>query len=490
MKQGKYIMDSHKYKTVEIMFFGAGKKGKYWLDYCKDYGIVPKGMIDNNPALSNSMCEDIRVYSPDILKTLSYEHIFITCNREEEIYRQLIEMGVAADKIVRGWHNFINHFLYYTVLDISHLNNPAEAANDFDKRKLVFDLQNGMVLGGVEAWTYSLAKVLKNNGYPGLYLMTDAKGTGVIDKTYPAQILHYGVLTNERDKIELCVKKIVENLPCTIICNFPQDIFWSACIVKRLYPDSIRIIAVQHNDEQLYYEAYGLWRKFIDKCMVISSRIEEKLLLVGMEKEKICHLAWKIPCEDTINRTWNVHKAPLQIGYAGRLETLQKRVDLLPALAVKLREKGVCFQMNIAGEGEGSEILRRQVDIENLQDCIMLMGYIDREKIPNFWFKQDIMINCSEWEGHSISQSEAMAAGAVPVITDVSGARDDVTDGYNGYVVPIGDIDAIAGRIEYLYNASEELEILGKRAHDTIYKRQISSNQTKFWDDLLRKVWL
>ena len=99
------------------------------------------------------------------------------------------------------------------------------------------------------------------------------------------------------------------------------------------------------------------------------------------------------------------------------------------------------------------------------------------------------MISCSEWEGHSISQSEAMAAGAVPVITDVSGARDDVTDGYNGFVVPVGDIDALADRICFLYHNRNEIEQLGKHAHEVIYERQKEMNQVTFWNKVLKEVW-
>ena len=99
------------------------------------------------------------------------------------------------------------------------------------------------------------------------------------------------------------------------------------------------------------------------------------------------------------------------------------------------------------------------------------------------------MVSCSEYEGHSISQSEAMAEGAVPVITDVSGARDDVTDGYNGYVVAVGDIDALADRIQELYLDRDKLEQMGRRAHDTICERQKTMDQGAFWDDLIEKVW-
>ena len=179
----------------------------------------------------------------------------------------------------------------------------------------------------------------------------------------------------------------------------------------------------------------------------------------------------------------------LQIGYAGRVTISQKRVDLFLELALKLKEKGIRFLLNIAGTGNYYEKLCERVQEEGLQDCIVCVGCIDRKGIPNFWKKQDIMVSCSEWEGHSISQSEAMAEGAVPVITDVSGARDDVTDGYNGYVVDVGDIDALADRIQKLYLDRTKLKQMSIRAHDTICKRQKDMDQTVFWDDLIGKVW-
>ena len=91
--------------------------------------------------------------------------------------------------------------------------------------------------------------------------------------------------------------------------------------------------------------------------------------------------------------------------------------------------------------------------------------------------------------GHSISQSEAMAEGAVPVITDVSGARDDVADGGNGYVVEVGNIEAIACRIQELYYDRNKLEEMGTCAHNTIYERQKDNDQAEFWDQLIKKVW-
>ncbi len=488
-QSGGMVIEMGDEKIGSIYFFGAGKRGQTCLKVFKDYGIVPDGILDNNRELCGKMYENVMVNSPDILRTVHLEKIFITCNSESEIYCQLLDLGVGKKKIVTGYHDILNHLIYYSAQKAGSVNKIKALPDKHGREKIIFDLQNGLVLGGVEAWSYEQAKNFKRNGYQGVYLTTDTVDSAVADYVYPVCILNNREYETEKDRIKICVEKIIEHLPCTIICNFPQQIFWSACIVRRLYPDHVRVIAVHHSDDELYYHAYSLWQKEIDKCMVISSQIKNKLLFLGMEGKKISYLKWKVVCEEYINRTWNKVLAPLQIGYAGRITVVSKRIDVLPELAVKLKEKNICCQINIAGSGEYEAILQQRVKDENIEKGIMFAGYIDREYLPDFWKNQDIMISCSEREGHSISQSEAMAAGAVPVITDVSGARDDVTDGYNGFVVPVGDVDALADRICYLYYNRDELVRMGKCAHDTIYERQKNLNQTEFWNKLLKEVW-
>ncbi|MDE6365128.1 MAG: glycosyltransferase [Lachnospiraceae bacterium] len=473
----------------KIYLFGAGKQGKYWLRYLKSWGVKPEGFIDNSNALQGGVCEELPVYGADRLKSVVFDYIFITCRDEQVIYSQLLGLGIAARKIIAGYHSIRNYLFYHAVDGYSStkriLRNPPQTC-----RKVLFDLQNGMVLGGVEAWSYELAGVLRKQGIEGAYLTIDNTLETSIDKTYPAYKFRYNECAEERERIDLCVRAIAKNLPCTIICNFPQYIFWSACIAKAQYPELVRIIAVQHNDDQPYYEAYSLWQEYLDRCMVISSLMKDKQLSYGMSRGKMMCLDWVIPCDKHLERTWSEGNVPLRIGYAGRVTVTQKRADLLMEAALRLRELGIEFCLSVAGTGAYSEMLSQKVQENRLEKCIKIMGYIDRKNIPDFWRGQDIMVSCSEWEGHSISQAEAMAAGAVPVITDVSGARDDVIDGCNGFVVPVGDLNRLVDRICYLDQNRDMLKCMGIRAHDTIYERQMHGNQAAFWDNLLKEVWV
>lgn len=474
---------------MNIFFFGAGKLGRYWLEQWRSFGIEPEGIFDNNESLWGLMCDGVMVYSPDMIGEFDFNNIFITCRNEREIIKQLSGLKIPGNSIISGSHNILNHMLYCAVKKMVTANFETEYYDCVIDRRVLFDLQNGMVLGGVETWSYDLAKSLKKKGRQGVYLSAGPVGEGVRDDTYPVQAFMLQRIEKQKDKIDLCIKKILENLPCTVICNFPQHIFWAACIAKQQFPKLVRIIAVQHNDELIYYETYCLWQEYIDRCMAISSAIEQKLLSFGMEKNKIGRLEWSIFCKEKINRRWSRENMCLQIGYAGRVTVIQKRIDLFVPLAGRLKRKDVQFRINIAGTGDYSETLQEKIKEGGFQDCMVCTGYIERKDIPDFWSRQDLMVSCSEYEGHSISQSEAMAEGAVPVITDVSGARDDVTDGYNGYVVAVGDIDALADRIQELYLDRDKLEQMGRRAHDTICERQKTMDQGAFWDDLIEKVW-
>ena len=89
---------------------------------------------------------------------------------------------------------------------------------------------------------------------------------------------------------------------------------------------------------------------------------------------------------------------------------------------------------------------------------MIIVGYIKKADIFSFWQRQDIYLSCSDYEGHSISQVEAICAGAVPVVTDVSGVRDDITDGVNGYIVSVGDVPAIVYRIIELNKDRDKLQ--------------------------------
>lgn len=468
---------------MKTYFFGSGKIGKRMLNTAKGYGMQIDGFVDNNETLWGTFCEGLRVYSPDILKN-EEAIIYITCLDYKTIKAQLEEMGISGQRVIYGY-NLYNNLLYEAVNAGCYSKKNYNICGG-DNNNLIIDLNNGMVLGGVESWLYELSPYWKNMGYNGCYFVGDYNVSNRCDDTYPSVDVNYKEHNNLKIVIDDVVQKIVDRLPCTVICNFPYYTFWAACIVKHMYPDKIKVVAVQHSDEHIYYLGYSLWQQYIDQCLVISTRISEKLDKLGMDNSKIKQLNWEICCDPYMERKWS-DTGKLRLGYAGRVTTVYKRVDNLVVIAKMLREKGIDFIINVAGEGDYLPELKKVIERNNLGQYFNILGVLERSKMSSFWQNQDIAICCSEKEGRSISISEAIANGAVTVATDVSGIRDDINDGVNGFIVPVGDMDTFVQKVEYMDKHRDMLAMMGQNAYKTILNRNRNFDKRRFWDGVLSR---
>ena len=462
------------------IFFGAGKLGKKYYIFWRECGIALDYFADNNPTLWYKRIEGIEVIPPEKLKDFTENlNILITCRDWEPIWLQLKELGMRdyQIKVCNTTMGMLTALRYLPSLQL-----PLKTPDD-SQRKVLFLLDFGLTLGGVEFWSLNTAKKLRELGWNAHLLLSNE--TQATMSECEDEYMIKAVCTENLTEWEKLVCLIAPMLQYrSIICNFAGGYnLMAASLIKKSFQMKYRVIAVIHNDEEEYYQSYMDAEPYLDKCLIISNKMGTEMIKRGFPKEKLMYLPWKISCNDFFSHCYSQQNEPLRIGYAGRVVIAQKRSDLLLTVAKKLEERGIDFRMEIAGTGSYEEELRLQIQTAGLENKARCLGMLKDVRL--FWLRQDIMITCSEWEGHSISQCEAMAAGAVPIITDTSGARDDVEDGINGYIVNIGDIDHIVERICYLYSHREQLPILGERAHKTILERNKACDFQKLWESIL-----
>lgn len=463
----------------QIIFWGAGRTGQNVLDFWKMHQMCPDFFADNDKKLWGKEIGNVKVLSPQEIYSIRNIKIFITSQFSEEILNQLLENGIPEEKIVRADHIYRSEMIreISDILSISVRKNAGLAL----KKECLIDLSKGMVLGGVERWSYTLAGCLKEAGFEGAYILPGCYEKMVSDDTFPSIIVD----AEEKYMLDLYVENILHSGCKYVICNFPHTFFLAVCMIKKKKLSELRIITVIHNDESIYYDTYCNWSRYIDMCLVISRKMRTVLAERGFPSEKIRELHWKIPCKKELKRDCVHDREPIHIGYAGRVTKIQKRADLIVDVAEKLKRKRIDFTLQIAGTGDYEETLKEEIMKHGLGENVVLKGLVDNKNISGFWQDQDICINCSEWEGHSISQCEAMAAGAVPVVTDTSGAEDDIIDGYNGYIVGLCDVDAMADRIEFLYRNRERLFLMGVRSQKMIIERNKNVDEIAYWRELL-----
>lgn len=475
-REKKHVWDGSK-TVVKTVIFGIGIIGKEMVSKLIEIGKAPDYLVDNNPNLWNTEYKGIPIVSVEEIKQVGPVQIIIACKKYEEIKSQLLREGIPQEDILEC----------YTKEGFQEQVKKRYVVKKRKEHPILFDLQHGLVLGGVEAWVFQITKEFQKKGIPIKYLTTNLNPPVVSVGETTVMMFDYQKEQIQRNQIRECVWEIIKELPCTVVCNFPFQIFEAACMVKEMYPELVNLVGVIHSDDEIYYNAYQKNEEKLDRIFVISSKIEETILERGVAKQKVCQMQWMVSCKETLERKYSKQGEALRIGYAGRITTELKRVDRLILLAISLKKKGILFVIELAGIGPYQEQLQTEIKEKGLEEEIKWAGYLSREKIPEFWERQDIMVSCSDREGHSISQEEAMASGAVPVVFDTSGARDNVEDGYHGYVLPVGDMAAMAEKIEVLYQNRELLEKMGHRSYCAIKEKEKQTDTMQVWEGVLLK---
>ncbi|MBI5374053.1 MAG: glycosyltransferase family 4 protein [Candidatus Schekmanbacteria bacterium] len=118
----------------------------------------------------------------------------------------------------------------------------------------------------------------------------------------------------------------------------------------------------------------------------------------------------------------------------------------------------------IAGEGELRENLEQIIKNAGAAERFKFAGW--REDIGNFLNGADIFVLSSLNEGMGKAIVEAMAAGLPVVGTDVGGISEIVVEGETGFIVPPGNAEAIADRIERLYLDKNLRSSMGERGRE------------------------
>lgn len=82
-----------------------------------------------------------------------------------------------------------------------------------------------------------------------------------------------------------------------------------------------------------------------------------------------------------------------------------------------------------------------------------------------------VFVSTSAWEAGPYAPLEAMRAGVPVVLTDVTGNREVVTDGYDGLLVPVGDPAAVAVAVERLLHDTALAMRLAAAGRRTVRQR-------------------
>jgi glycosyltransferase involved in cell wall biosynthesis len=141
---------------------------------------------------------------------------------------------------------------------------------------------------------------------------------------------------------------------------------------------------------------------------------------------------------------------PLEIVYVGRLAADKGIFETLGAVKI-LRDRGIAVRLTIAGSGPARPEIARAIEADRLDDRARLLGAVFGSAKQQLWQQADVLaFPTYHREGLPYALLEAMAGGAVPVISPVGAIPDVVQDEVHGLFVPAHDPHAVANALQRL----------------------------------------
>ena len=331
---------------------------------------------------------------------------------------------------------------------------------------VAFALPAGLTNGGGTTWALALSKRLNQKNHPSKLICHSAwPGRATFTSDDRSDVVYCGGLAWGAG-----IAAIRGFLPTyaavdanIFVPNWSWGTYGIVSLMTLNEDCDIRVIAFAHSDQDHYYELLTYYEPIISKFVGVSETICQRLGdLLPSRANDICKLMYPVTVLNE-NRKPN-HEKPLTIAYGGRVEQRQKRILDLIALAELLASKKGNYRFKIAGDGpQLAQLIEYFANKEHSNISIEFLGLVAHERMTDLWAASDISILFSEFEGMSISMLESMGQGCVPIVTDVSGAKEKITHGQTGFIVAVGDVAAMAqiiadldanrSRVEQISNA-------------------------------------
>jgi glycosyltransferase involved in cell wall biosynthesis len=93
-----------------------------------------------------------------------------------------------------------------------------------------------------------------------------------------------------------------------------------------------------------------------------------------------------------------------------------------------------------------------------------VLGHVPQADLKNLMSRSHVLVLPSIEEGLAMVQAQAMACGCPVIASRNTGGDDLFSDGQEGFIVPIRDVDALANRLQQLADQPEKRTLMGQRA--------------------------
>jgi len=250
--------------------------------------------------------------------------------------------------------------------------------------------------------------------------------------------------------------------------------------VKRKCQKSSYLVSLNIAIESYLYHFLKTYEKAIDLFVSPSSFLRNKMIEFGIDENKIVHIPNFVKSNEYTPNFSNSN----YILYFGRLEKHKGLETLIVAMKHVKASK-----LYLVGEGSYQDMLERYSKKNSMKNVVFL-GFVTRKRLIELVRYSLFTILPSEWyENCPMTILESFALGKPVIGASIGGIPELVEDGSTGMLFDAGNVDDLAGKINYLLDNKNLAVDMGKTARKKVeeeYNEDVHYKRlTKAYKDVL-----
>ena len=153
-------------------------------------------------------------------------------------------------------------------------------------------------------------------------------------------------------------------------------------------------------------------------------------------------------------------------------------------------EKNPALRLTLKGDGPEENTVRELAQSLGISPVVTFKARTPYSDVPHDYHIADIFVTTSVSDGTPVSVLEAMASGLPCIATSVGGIPEWITDGENGFLIPLRSPEKLAEKILLLSQDIQRSRTFGANARSTILKKgewhSIMAQVEKEYEELIR----
>lgn len=375
------------------------------------------------------------------------------------------------------------------------------------KKICIFSAQYLPHMGGVERYTYNLAKQLKEQGNKITVVTSNTENLKTFEQkeeadvyrlpAYDAMNGRYPVLKLNRQFFQIHKRLLKENFDLIMINTrfYPHSVY-GTILAKKM---KTRCIMVEHGTSHMtvhnpigdfleqivehaltmidkknckeYYGVSEACTEWLKHFHIRASGVLYNAIDLGqIEKIK------EFPCVIDYRGKYNIPENGVLVSFTGRLLKEKGILQLINAVK-QLQSDGKPVFLLIAGDGDEEKRVK-----EMATDGIFLLGRLKFEEIIGMLQQTDIFCLPSDSEGFSTSVLEAAACNCYIITTERGGSKEMLLSRDYGMIIKENDVETVKNALaEVMYEKDYRDQAVQKT-----YER-LKQNYT--WEIVASKVY-